>query len=664
MIDRFTFSANTLLRVVLCFLSITLTLGFFNSSWLSLIIFASFFMLLYSGEVQKKNKNLLLVLVICFGSFFLKSLIFIPAINLGSNVFIGGEKYKESVFGKNLPEEVFNKLNKDFMDEFPDSVSGPDKYLYDKSVKQIFFRNNETKIVKSINWKNRYEFSLGAFNDANYNAYSKQQPERTKLPFFVKYTLPPEYNDNKSKFCWKGLAFIEKDSLSEILHKDKKCIFIKDYIEAFDDQLVIWLVETGKTPELEAELILPISYKLKLIFITIYKSFGCLIILFLSFNKIRLEKSGLFLFSFIFSSVLVFYYTPSIIYKFVLFEGGNDGLLYVHFAHLISDYLSLGNFKDAFRGGESAYDLMPFYRYIWIINYILFEESPWIFFYILTFLPLVIFSILNNLLNNKWAVFFIVCWFFLPLFEAFGFFHFYYVKLTLRGFAEPLSYLCFLSGLVLILKLIDNNLKESGKNNIPYFFIGFLLSLSMGLRANILPACFVLMTYLFYKNMIFKNYSNVFYLIFGFSPILVLPLHNYYFTKKFIPLTIAAYKDWNLGAKPFEYIQLLFSFLKFDPNYLLLNKIVSHVGDEIKFYEFWYHITILSCLFFIFKGKSLEKIKLLSYTAFSMVSLILFYHVGGRYSYLTWTLTLFVFAYCLKELILPKIYSNRKNHAN
>ena len=129
-------------------------------------------------------------------------------------------------------------------------------------------------------------------------------------------------------------------------------------------------------------------------------------------------------------------------------------------------------------------------------------------------------------------------------------------------------------------------------------------------------------------------------------------------------MTIAAYKDWNLGAKPFEYIQLLFSFLKFDPNYLLLNKIVSHVGDEIKFYEFWYHITILSCLFFIFKGKSLEKIKLLSYTAFSMVSLILFYHVGGRYSYLTWTLTLFVFAYCLKELILPKIYSNRKNHAN
>ena len=75
-------------------------------------------MLLYSAEVQKKNKNFLLVLIICFGSFFLKSLIFIPDINLGSNVFIGGEKYKESVFGKNLPEEIFNKMNKDFMDEF------------------------------------------------------------------------------------------------------------------------------------------------------------------------------------------------------------------------------------------------------------------------------------------------------------------------------------------------------------------------------------------------------------------------------------------------------------------------------------------------------------------------------------------------------------------
>ena len=45
-----------------------------------------------------------------------------------------------------------------------------------------------------------------------------------------------------------------------------------------------------------------------------------------------------------------------------------------------------------------------------------------------------------------------------------------------------------------------------------------------------------------------------------------MPIHNYYFTKEIIPLTIAAYKDWNLGAKPMDYIMFLIS---------LFNKIFS-----------------------------------------------------------------------------------------
>ena len=41
-----------------------------------------------------------------------------------------------------------------------------------------------------------------------------------------------------------------------------------------------------------------------------------------------------------------------------------------------------------------------------------------------------------------------------------------------------------------------------------------------------------------------------------------MPIHNYYLQKKFIPLTIAAYKDWNLGAKPIDYMMLMISLLK------------------------------------------------------------------------------------------------------
>ena len=224
---------------------------------------------------------------------------------------------------------------------------------------------------------------------------------------------------------------------------------------------------------------------------------------FVIFYKFKKLNILFFSSSFLFSFLLMYFFQPSILDKFLLFEGGNDGLLYVHFAHLIADELASNNYVEAFRGGEDAYDLMPFYRYIWVINYFLFNESPWIIFFIVTFLPIILFSILRNLLGRSWAIFTIFCWFLFPLFEAFGFFHFYYVKLSMRGFAEPLSYLLFFSSLALIISIYKNNNLIHKNENSFYFFISFLLSISLGLRANLLPAFLVLILFIFFS--LFKS---------------------------------------------------------------------------------------------------------------------------------------------------------------
>ena len=50
---------------------------------------------------------------------------------------------------------------------------------------------------------------------------------------------------------------------------------------------------------------------------------------------------------------LMYYFQPSILDKFLLFEGGNDGLLYVHFAHLIIDNLVSNNYVEAFREAKA-----------------------------------------------------------------------------------------------------------------------------------------------------------------------------------------------------------------------------------------------------------------------------------------------------------------------
>ena len=57
-------------------------------------------------------------------------------------------------------------------------------------------------------------------------------------------------------------------------------------------------------------------------------------------------------------------------------------------------------------------------------NYVLFDESPWMIFFIVTFLPLILFSIFKNLLGKHGHFLLFFVGFFFPLFEAFGFFSF------------------------------------------------------------------------------------------------------------------------------------------------------------------------------------------------------------------------------------------------
>ena len=609
-------------------------------------------MCIYSANLNKSMRRWVLAIIIALAGLAIRSNIQVPYINMGSNVFIGGIGYENSIFSKELPPIVYKKLNEEFILKFPDSLSSPDKNLFEISVTQMINKNSETKKIKEINWKNRYQLALGSFNNTKYNAYAEQQPNRKKLPYFVKYTIPKEYDHTESKFCWKGFAYFKADIFQEKFNKKKGCIDIKKYYGSGKKNLELWLIDTGDNL-LEAELISPSSIKIRIYIIKLTQLITSLTILFILFNNFNFRKVSKYICTFIITFLFAVYYNPTILSKFVLFEGGNDGLLYVHFAHLISENIAQGNYYEAFRGGESVFDLMPFYRYVWVLNYFLFEEAPWLFFFTLNALPLVIYYILKALLDEKWASVLIICWFILPVFEAFGFFHFYYVKLTLRGFAEPLAYLMFLSALAIILKIF--HVKKKLYNYSDLFWIGLLFSIAIGLRANILPACLVMLLFLLYKGIQKKYYLGLFYLFSGLSLTLSIPFHNYYFSNSLVPLTIAAYKDWNLGASPSDYLNLIYSIFLLNFDMSLWNKIISHINGEIKLYEIWYHSGILACIFCVFKKTTPTIIKFISVSGLSIVSMLLFYHVGGRYSYLSWTLTLIILCYCLKNYIYPNL---------
>ena len=109
---------------------------------------------------------------------------------------------------------------------------------------------------------------------------------------------------------------------------------------------------------------------------------------------------------------------------------------------------------------------------------------------------------------------------------------------------------------------------------------------------------------------------------------------------------------------------LIISLLKFNIDLEVWNKISNHVSDEIKYYEIWYHLAILATFFTAIRKKSNDIIRLISWSATSMLVLILFYHVGGRYSYLTWTLCLIVFSFWVKNIIFPFLNKLRNHNAS
>ena len=185
-------------------------LGVFNPNWYSLILYQLLFLLFFSSTISKERKKWIIIAIVLPTVFIIKQNLDIPKIIQGSNVFIGGEKYENSIFKKNLPKKIFEKLNTDFKEIFPKSMSGPSDELYYKSVSQIFNEHSETKYVQNINWDNRFQLQLGAFNNTKYNSYGNQQPKREKLPFFIKYSFPEDYSKANAKFCWKGTAFIGK----------------------------------------------------------------------------------------------------------------------------------------------------------------------------------------------------------------------------------------------------------------------------------------------------------------------------------------------------------------------------------------------------------------------------------------------------------------------
>jgi len=629
---------NKILTKLLFFSSILFVLGIPIISWISFLLVSFGILILFYGKIYIVKIKFICILIILFTSVMIKG-INSYSIDQGFLIYPTHEnQYLETILPSAINDFV-KKIIKDNYDvRIPKSENG-----WSFSADGIWQNKKLSRKINNIEFTNINEERVGTYNNVlmqiNHNNWD---PYSLKLPLVIKYILPTNYID--SEICFSGLLFINNEFQK---HQTKECTKIhKNSLEfyAFD-------IETLPNLSIETK-----SNKLiiKYSFILDYFSYGFafLIILLLvkiSFIPISFLILG-FINYFIFLIDLVFKENlPSKFSTFIYMGRGNDGLMHYGYGREIAKYLSEGNLFMAFRGGVDVFHWMPGLRYFYSLTFFLFGETILGYLLIGLFFPFLILNLLNKFFSKKISFVLIYVFLVFPIFESYGFFNFYYMKLIAKGFGGTLGWFCFIASINLLLINMNPISFKSFYNNL---FSGILLTVLISCRPNLIPTVFILYIGFLILYIAKKNIISFLGLLIGSSSFFLFLFHNYYFGSEFALITNSASTLRNMPIPPYLWLDFFATLGQFSLDIDLLKKLLIHISIWINYYEIWLMICIVSLIAIIFKKSISLKIKIVSIALIFGHSIYIFYAGVPRYTYGLW----------MMSFILMLIYFNNTFH--
>jgi len=500
-----------------------------------------------------------------------------------------------------------------------------------------------------LNIDSRYDLKPGILNSLNIYSGLGESSYEYKFPLIFSIEIINHVSD---QLCWQGILYLSnKNNIYEKqLNKTNECIILQ---KSEMNNNTIFALDYEGAPELKIYFKNSNIYLMNLNKYTYYLKIFLLILL--SIVSFRISFINIFsllsinLSYFIFFIDLISSGLPSRFNPFVYLQRGNDGIFYYTNGRQGLGFLENYDFFQFFQAGQPVYYFMPGMVYLSTFLLSFFGETLIGNMLITSLIPYIIFLMMKKIINQSTAI--VMFWFFLliPIFESFGFLQFYYAKLTLKGFGGSFGYLfLFLA----VFFLIPNNLKNIFSNKYRNFFIsGFCLFLTILFRPNYLTFCApILLSFLFLYFYNFINYKkenlfNIFFLFMGFSPFLLIPLHNYYFGNQFVLLTSSSTISANLKTPPSEIISAIKSLIFFNPNFDLIFKIFKNISTWINYYEFWLMIVYANLWFCLIKCKNNVFIRIVSFSLIISHFNYIFYAGDPRYVYGLWCLSFIVFLY-------------------
>ena len=628
-----------LLFIILCF-------GLPLANWGAFITILVALYAIFLNKVNIKPILWLISGVLLISLLIVKNQIYLPSIEMGEQIYSPEDVYLKNVLPKeitNMAKYEWEKLDQPF-ESHPANIEET-KNPWAFSADAFFDDPQMSRIIKSLNFKNRDALRIGTLNNARYNYFgSSLGSSGAYYPLIFSFLLPNTMASEK--ICWTGKLYIEENNhWKEYFSQNTKCVTLEKNQWAENKYLTIYAFDFNKN--------IPLSITTKnsrqiLIYI-LSILYAVMILLLLT----KLDRSDLTLITFSIISILLYmadqHYRgghPSSFSGLPYMGRGNDGLTHYSYAREMVEHLYHYNIIGWLKGNENIFYFMPGMRYLLGITMPFFGESIFGLLLIVSLTPITIRGLLKKIFNKKWQIIMLIFFFIIPVFESFGFYQIYLAKYTIEGFGSGIAITTLITAFALLWKKEDIIY-----NNRELLFIGFLLAVSISLRPNFLPFVAVLFIGLSLYFIYNKKLHKVIPLGIGFSPILLVTYHNYFFGNVFVPLTNSATIGNNMRIGPEKWNTCLSSLSD------SCNQVIHHLGVWVSYTEPWY-IVILICLVVITFNKKMNFIeKLLAISLISGHLVFLFYEGVARYSHGIW---LSSFILCLPILKNQLKYFYRK----
>lgn len=656
---------------------VAFVLGVPITDFSAFLLFTIAVMVVSFGEVRDRPLSWLAAAIVGCAIIVVNWMIPGPRIQEGHNVYIPVGVSRD-VFERELPSQAQRAMlavfQRAYFDESKKLPGDPNWWLQPKfnkpgalitkafapSADALWSAPKYSRIVDGIEFHSQNEARIDAINSKAFNFYDranrkkKQVPanfsnsariDRSAMPFFVMFEVNASLIGGT--VCWRGDVLWEKQQghFDQQHTSDRTC----QTITSNDLGKRIFALAIEPDAPRDFSVTANSSQCVLLWLKRCLKALGVVVILIL---VIRIDAPVRLLLPFgaMSSTLLTFFiYWPDLVTGFRTHDGGNDGLLHEAFGFSISQAVVRGDFQTALKGGEDVFFFMPGLRYLRALEDFLFGSTSYGSVLLCMFIPIFLFYLLRQFLPLRWSVSLILLFMFTPVFERMGFAQFLYVREMWKGFPEPIGYGAFLAALALTAQLRPDKIAQTCQLTLPTAWIGLALALSVALRPNLAIASALLVILLAIWLAIHGNWRGLIFLGIGLSPIILVPLHNWYFGGRLVLLTSNAFIPANLRAPPSMYLQAIYELLLGDAAGPNVTRVAQHLAQWNSLSDVYRLPILAATLWAALRSGSHPWLRGLALIALSLQAVLFFYFASGRYAYLAWLLTFLVFLIVLWE---------------